>query len=444
METLYTLAIFAALLVIVAIPYWHRTAKRKRDALATYEKNIKAGTLHTATLHPRIDLMACIGCAACVRICPENTLGIINGRAAVVSGSRCIGHGLCADVCPVGGITLQFGTPRAGMEIPWYNEQHESNIEGLYIVGELSGMGLIRNAVAQGLKAMDDILYKQRHSAANGYDVVIVGAGPAGIASALACKEHHLRYIVLEQDDIGGTVLHYPRRKLVLTSPVELPLYGRLKISEIEKEELLRIWKEIIARYSLNILTQHKVDNIQQHGDRFVTRTESGEFASASVVLAIGRRGSPRKLNVPGEHLPKVMYRLIEAETYTQQDVLVVGGGDSAVEAAIGLASQRGNSVTISYRKTEFVRLKEKNERRINEFARSGKIRVLFDSNVVEIQPETVIVRQGNILHTLPNDYVFIFAGGELPAEFLRRIGVKLRANESEHETTIRTSIGQG
>jgi len=330
---------------------------------------------------------------------------------------------------------MQFGTPRQGMEIPWYNDNYESNVKGLYIVGELGGVGLIKNAVNQGMKAVNDLLQKKRRGPSNGYDVVIVGAGPAGIAAALACKANNLKYVVLEQDEIGGTVLHYPRQKLVLTSPVELPLYGKLKVSEIAKEELLVIWKDIIGRFSLNILTQHRVESIERNDSVFLIRAKGATFLAGAVLLAIGRRGSPRKLGVTGEDLPKVMYRLIEAGTYKQKHILVVGGGDSAIEAAVGLANQKGNTVTISYRKDDFVRLKEKNETRVREYMKSGKIKTIFNSQVAEIKPEAVLVQeQEKIIHNLHNDFVFVFAGGELPTELLKRIGIKLRTTEVEAE----------
>jgi putative YpdA family bacillithiol system oxidoreductase len=435
MESVFTFIIFLVLVSAIALPYWYRVAKRKKEARRTYEKNAKAGTLAPVTLHPKIDVASCIGCASCVRICPEDVLGIVGGYAAIVSGTKCIGHALCAEVCPVGAITMQFGTPRRGMEIPWYNDSYESNVKRLYIVGELGGLGLIKNAVSQALKAVNDIVSNRHRGPADGYDVVIVGAGPAGIAAALACKANSLSYVVLEQDEIGGTVLHYPRKKLVLTSPVELPLYGKLKVSEISKENLLEIWKEIIGKFSLNVLTQHKVESIDRIDNGFSVQAKGASFLAGSVLLAIGRRGSPRKLGVPGEHLPKVMYRLIEAETYKQNHLLVVGGGDSAIEAAVGLASQKGNVVTISYRKEDFVRLKEKNEKRIREFMQSGKLKTIFNSQVVEIKPEAVLVQEGDkIIHNLQNDYVFVLAGGELPTELLKRVGVRLRTNEVESE----------
>lgn len=431
MDSFNTILIFVALLALIAGPYWWRVMRGRRDAHRTYQKNAKAGLLQPVTLHPGINVTTCIGCASCVKVCPEGVLGIVGGHAAIISATKCVGHSLCADVCPVGAITMQFGTPREGMEIPWYDEHHESNVPGLYIIGELSGMGLIKNAVKHGVAAVQEVVRKRRRGPTGGYDVVIVGAGPAGIAAALACKANNLRYVVLEQDEIGGSVLHYPRKKLVLTSPVDLPLYGRLKLSEISKEELLAIWKDIIGKYSLNILTQHKVESIDRANGGFVVRAKGTVLTSGAVLLAIGRRGSPRKLGVPGEDLSKVMYRLIEAESYQQKHILVVGGGDSAIEAAVGLANQQGNQVTLSYRKEDFVRLKEKNERNIREYMKAGRLKVMFNSNVLEIKSDVVVVQEGvKIMHNLQNDFVFVFAGGELPTELLKRIGVRLRTSE--------------
>jgi thioredoxin reductase (NADPH) len=365
-------------------------------------------------------------------VCPENVLGIVGGRAAIVNGLRCVGHSLCAEVCPVGAITLGFGTPTQGMEIPHYDDNYETNVSGLYIVGELGGIGLIRNAVNQSTKAIDHVAATRRESSAE-YDVLIVGAGPAGLSAALASEAKKLRYVVLEQDTIGGTIYHYPRQKLVLTSPVELPLHGILKVSEITKEELLGIWQSIVSGFKLNILTNHKVENLERKDDCFVIKSGGKEWTATNVLLATGRRGSPRKLRVAGEELSKVAYNLIEAKSYHHKHILVVGGGDSAVEAAVGLASQTANTVTMSYRRESFVRLKEKNEQRINELMKSKKVNVLFNSNIGEIKPQTVVlVQEGGTKSEIPNDLVFIFAGGELPTELLKKAGVRLRTSEAE------------
>ncbi|MBI5214697.1 MAG: NAD(P)-binding domain-containing protein [Ignavibacteriae bacterium] len=435
MESLITLLIFLVLLLLVGVPYWRRTILHRKQAEEAREKNVKVGLHEPVTLHPRIDVMTCIGCGSCVRACPEDVLGIVDGRAAVVHGARCIGHSLCADACPVNGITMTFGTPKQGMEIPFYDENFMTNIAGLYIVGELGGVGLIRNAFEQAKKAIEHIATSNTPSLQNSnttFDVAIIGAGPAGISAALSAKEKELTHIVLEQDDFGGSVLHYPRQKLVLTSPVELPLYGKLKYSEISKEDLLVLFNSLIKNHELNIQPKQKVEAITKEETFFTVRTSTQTITARNVVLALGRRGSPRKLGVPGEQLPKVYYKLIEAESYNNKHLLVVGGGDSAVEAAIGLARQKGNTVTLSYRRESFVRLKEKNEQRIQEMIHAGKIHALFNSEVMEITSESAIIKeQSNLIHNIKNDVVFIFAGGELPAEFLKKIGVQLRTKES-------------
>jgi putative YpdA family bacillithiol system oxidoreductase len=299
------------------------------------------------------------------------------------------------------------------------------------VAGELGGIGLIKNAVAQSIKAIDHIARKK--SSALPYDVVVVGAGPAGMTAALASHSKNLRYVVLEQDSIGGTIFHYPRQKLVLTSPVVLPLHGTVKVSEISKEELLQMWKSIVAGFKLNIMTGQKVDSLEKIPGGFTVKANGKEYSTAHVILAIGRRGSPRKLGVLGEELSKVSYQLIDAKAYHHKHLLVVGGGDSAVEAAIGLATQSANTVTISYRRESFVRLKEKNEQRVEELIKSKKIIAIFNSSVSEIKSQSVaIVGADGTTAEIPNDFVFIFAGGEAPTELLKKIGVRMREGEGD------------
>jgi putative YpdA family bacillithiol system oxidoreductase len=327
---------------------------------------------------------------------------------------------------------MGFGKPKQGMEIPVYDEHYKTNIDGLYIIGELGGVGLIRNAFQQSKKAIEHIATNKLPGDQE-FDVIIIGGGPAGIGAALAAKAQNLRHIVLEQYELGGSILHYPRQKVVLTSPVDLPLYGKLKVSEITKEELLELLNTLISQFKLSVRTKMKVESILSQGSIFQVQTGSELFSAPHVVLAMGRRGSPRKLGVPGEELTKVYYRLIDAETYASKNVLVVGGGDSAIEAAIGLARQKGNRVTISYRRDSFMRLKEKNEERINQMIKSGHIQAIFNSDVREITPTDVSVgKNDGTTETLPNDFVFVFAGGEMPAEFLKKIGVQLRTEEIE------------
>lgn len=428
-ETVITTLIGAALAGSSILPYFlkHRAAEKKAK-----QKMLKiAGTEQTVpvALHPQIDLLECIGCGTCVKACPESgVLALVGGQATLIHAAKCVGHGLCAEQCPVGAIKMGFGSAGRNASLPAITEHHETNIPGIYIVGELSGIGLIRNAVQHGIHAIDHIAASGTTRSGNINDVLIVGAGPAGLAAALAAKKSGLRYTLLEQGDIGGTILQYPRRKIVLTSPVELPIWGRLKFTETTKETLLDIWQQIIAKCMLKIQTNERVLEIHQTDGAFEVTTTVGKHVARKVVLALGRRGTPRKLGVPGEGLSKVTYRLIEAESYQNCDIMVVGGGDSAVEAAVALAGQKGNRVTLSYRKEEFTRIKERNEKNLKELRQQEKLKVLLASEVQEIRPEAVSLQYKDKLMEIPNQYVFIFAGGELPYDFLKKTGIQLRS----------------
>jgi len=326
---------------------------------------------------------------------------------------------------------MGFGSPKQGEEIPWYDDNYQTNVPGLYITGELGGIGLIKNAIAQSKRAIQYIIQKNVKDGKLSYDVVIAGAGPAGLTAALAAHANGMRYAVLEQGSIGGTIFHYPRQKIVLMSQVELPLYGKLKFTEITKEELLKIWLDIIQTNKLNIQTNAKVESILPIQGGFQIGFSGSTITTKNIILALGRRGSPRKLSVPGEEQSKVAYQLVDAEAYLQKRILIVGGGDSAIEAAVALARQKGNTVTISYRRSDFVRLKEKNEKQLKDLMHSKKVKVIFNSQVQEIKSDSVVLKEDpDHVHTLSNDFVFVFAGGELPIKLLKRTGVRLRTEE--------------
>ncbi|MDQ1344996.1 MAG: thioredoxin reductase, partial [Pseudomonadota bacterium] len=314
-----------------------------------------------------------------------------------------------------------------GIDIPLLSPSFESTVPGIFIAGELGGMGLIRNALSQGMQAVNAIhKHRPRARGAGALDLLIVGAGPAGFAASLTAMSHGLKFATVEQDSLGGCVFQYPRAKMVMTSPVTLPLVGRLRFGHTSKEALLEFWRGVERKMNLPMHYGERVESIRREGDGFLVRTTRGEHRAASVLLAIGRRGTPRKLDVPGEELPKVVYRLVDPDQYKGQDVLVVGGGDSALEAAASVAENGGRQVTLSYRGDAFSRAKPRNRERVAAAARSGRLQVLLESQVRRIGPASVVLAfQGRELE-LANDAVIVSVGGILPAEFLQKVGVQV------------------
>jgi thioredoxin reductase/Pyruvate/2-oxoacid:ferredoxin oxidoreductase delta subunit len=438
METVATWLIAGSVLSFFLVRYWREHKRMEAEAREMAERGPRLLEGPKAQ-HPRILTDACIGCGACVSVCPEGeVLALIDGKATIVNGHKCIGHGLCAEGCPVGAITMVMAKPSSGADMPIISEEYETSVPNLFIVGELSGLALIKNAVNQGRECVDVIAQRLRISAlqqtANDiWDVIIVGAGPAGISASLRAAEHGLKALTLEQEAVGGTVSKYPREKLVMTSPVEFPLHGRFSKSTLSKEDLLTFWEKIIARNDLNIHTGEGVDVVQKSADSTIgVRTARGEHRARAVVLALGRTGTPRKLGVKGEELPHVLYRLIEADHYTNKNILIVGGGDSAIEAAMGLAHQPGNKVTLSYRRGEFSRLKNRNAERIAEHIAAKKVDVIFNSRPIEFRVGAAVIDSEGEIRELPNDFVWVFAGGTSPSDFLKAAGVTFGTNETE------------
>ena len=419
-----TLLIYLIPLLLVLVLY--RKRHRKKDVLfrSRLEEAIKSGIPEPLTLHPIIDPNKCLGSGTCVRACPEHALGIVKGKAMLVAPDHCIGHGACQSACPFEAISLVFGTEKRGIDIPLVKPTFETNVQGIFIAGELGGMGLIRKGVDQGARAMETI---RKNRARDGeLDVVIVGAGPAGLSGSLAAKEAGLRFVTLEQEDgLGGSVYHYPRRKLAMTAPMKLPIVGMFDRREISKEELLDFWNKTITQTGLKIHFSERMDSLQKIHDGFVVKTPKAEYRAANVLLAIGRRGTPRKLGVPGEEQPKVVYRLIDAEQYRGQHVLVVGGGDSAAEAALAIAAERGTTVTVSCRGEEiFTRPKDKNRVQLKQAVEKRRLTVYANADVKEIGSDNVTLLYEDKDIVLKNDAVIICAGGTLPTPMLKETGV--------------------
>lgn len=414
---------YLALLVLAMVGYLGWRRGRQRAHAAALQRAQAAGLVEPLSLHPVVDPVRCIGSGTCAQACPEQALGVVGGKAVLLDASACIGHGACAAACPVDAIQLVFGSERRGVDIPQVSPQFESNVPGIFIAGELGGMGLIRKAAEQGRQAMDAIRRRPRGDWP--LDVVIVGCGPAGLSAGLAAMSHGLQFRLIEQEaSLGGAVFHYPRQKVAMTAPVTLAMVGKVHFTEVAKERLLAFWQDIVTRTGLPIQFQERFLGAVPEADGFVVRTNQGEFRCRSVLLALGRRGTPRKLDVPGEDQAHVVYRLADPAQYRGQAVVVVGGGDSAVEAAVTIADEPDTTVTLCYRGEAFARVKPRNRERLALLRRQGRVEVLLKTEVARIEPGVVHLTDGARHLQRPGDAVIVCIGGELPTPLLKSIGV--------------------
>ena len=428
MQNISLLIYLTPLLIILAIYVRHKKHINRRGKARLREAK-EAGLTEPASIHPVINPGRCFGSGACVKACPEKALSIVNGKAMLTDASHCIGHGACLTACPTDAIELVFGTEKRGMDIPFVNPSFETNVNNIYIAGELGGMGLIRKAAEQGKQAIESMLQKKNEG--NEYDVVIIGAGPAGLSASLAAKEHQLNSITIEQEEsLGGAIYKYPRNKVAMTQPVELPIVGRVEMYDISKEELLGFWQRILRDHKLKVNFNERMETVTKTATGYTVKTSKATYQTANLLLAIGRLGTPRKLDVTGEDQAKVVYRLTDPEQYCQKHVLVVGGGDSALEAAISISEQPGTTVTLSYRSEAFGRVKPKNRERLQRAEASKRLTVQLKSSVKEIRLDTVKIELADkkIVEIL-NEAVIICAGGVLPTPFLIEIGVMVETH---------------
>ncbi|MCY1721079.1 NAD(P)-binding domain-containing protein [Prolixibacteraceae bacterium Z1-6] len=429
--------IYGSVGLLLFVVFWIYIRKQRKESKQVDEKIKVAkeeGLFEPVSLHPVVDVNSCIKSGACILACPEHDiLGIRNGKATVINASRCVGHGACFHACPTQAISLFMGTEKRGVDLPHVNQNFESNVPGIFIAGEMGGMGLIKNAVEQGKQAIVNLAKGIKSKHQSEYDLVVIGAGPAGISASLQARKMGLKTITLEQDTLGGTVYTFPRQKIVMTSPMDLPLHGKAKLYETNKKELLDLWTEVLEKNKIEIREKKKAEEITVTDGGFIVKIKTGETLSAQkVLLAIGRRGTPRKLGIPREDSEKVAYRLLEPELIHNKKIVVVGGGDSAIESALLLMHE--NEVTLSYRKDKFSRLKPKNNEKIIEAISKNKISVVLNSNLISIEENSITLQlnaAGGDLK-LGNDLVYIFAGGELPTDFLQKAGIKISTKFGE------------
>ncbi|MBL8749335.1 MAG: NAD(P)-binding domain-containing protein [Planctomycetes bacterium] len=464
MSWLFSLPVLFLAIVLLALLRRRHELRHHADNMAERARARTRGSDKARLQHPRIDLSACIGCGACVRACPEDgVLALAFGQAVIVHGARCVGHGLCAAACPTNAIALTLGDIKDRKDLPAVDEGLEAvGVPGLFLAGEITGFALVRTAVQHGGLVASRVAARiaageaPKGVAKGPLDLLVVGLGPAGVSCLLGAKERGLRCLGIDQAaEIGGTVAAYPRKKLVMTQPMDLPLHGRLGRLEYSKEELVELWQGLVAEHDLPVKTGVVLQKIERTGDHFVVTTNRGVLRSHHVCLAVGRRGSPQRLGVPGEDLPKVAYSLLDAEGYHGRSILVVGGGDSAIEAAMALAEQGDNQVTISYRRDAFSRLKARNEERIGAAVAAGTVQVRFGTVVKEITPEGALLASAGeaaveaaggvataVEHVAADD-VFVFAGGTPPFPLLEAAGVSFDSSLRPEER-IATDRGTG
>jgi dihydropyrimidine dehydrogenase (NAD+) subunit PreT len=419
--------------LVLAIAHLARRTRRHRKTAAALRDAEERGVRVPLTLHPVIDPDICIGSLTCLKSCPEgDILGVVNGAARLVHADHCIGHGKCAAECPVDAIKLVFGTSERGVDLPMVDEYFESSRPGVHIIGELGGMGLIKNAVTQGLQVGQRLAEKMPKRNGSDPDVVIVGAGPAGLAAALRLREAGRSFRVLDQGSLGGTIANYPRQKVVMTEPFQVPFFGKVSKKLISKEELLSIWERALEKGKVTIDEGVKVTGIEGSNGAFRVQTSKGAVNAGKVVLATGLRGTPRKLGARGEDLPKVTYRLMDSEQYDNCDVLVVGGGDSALEAAMQLAEQSEARVSISYRGDSFAKCRDANRNKMAALVKAGRVRALMSSEVDLITEAEVVLTVAGSPKVIPNHFVIVNIGGEVPLEFLGKLKISLEKHFGE------------
>lgn len=418
----------AALLVFGGLRLSARRRARRRE-----QARRQLGVVQPAAVRrvPQVDVATCLGCYACVDACPYDVLEVRRYVAVVARPDDCCGLTLCEQRCPNGSLVVSDGAPID--DRPRVKDTLESvDVPGLYLAGDLTGLPLIRNAINQGAHAVREIAERQGRARDLDLDLIIVGAGPAGISAALEAKARGLTAKLLEQATVAASIKSFPRGKLVFDQPLGMPMVGDLWLEESTKEELLGKWLRIVRRAELDLCEGLRVTRVERQREAFVV-TALGEdgaertYRARNVLLAIGRRGSPRRLDVPIAEAAesRVFYSLVDARALAGQRVVVVGLGDTAMETAIALARQPDTRVTLVYRGSGFRRGKARNIDEVKRLVGQGRVRLAFDSTVARVEPDHVVLRTTAGQERVDADAVFVLIGAILPWEFLGAVGVR-------------------
>ena len=412
-------------------------------ALGALAEDLRARTRRRVLVKPVVDPPLlhsinddrCIGCEACVDVCPTEVLDLVDHKARVVRFSDCVQCEQCANACPTTALVMYRAgsTPRT-LTVPELDEHFQTGVPGQYLIGEVAGKPLVKNAANLGRAVIEHIartLPPERDEAV--LDVAIVGSGPGGLSAGLTCLRSKLRCVVLEKEHmLASTVGRYPKGKLFMAEPASDRNVSFLPVFDATKEELVAAWQRVVESVQLPVKLGEAVETVKRGDDGlFTIKTTVATYRARAVVLATGLRGKPRLLAVPGANLEKVKSRLDDPDVFAGKAVLVVGGGDSAVEAALSLA-QGGATVTLSYRGDGFKRCKAGNQKRLADASAASQVRVLLESNVKEFTADAVTIQLADkTVETMPNDGAFVLIGADTPVVWLEANNV--RFVEREH-----------
>ncbi len=458
--------------------------------------------------HPVINTATCIGCHACVDACPHDVLAIVNGKATPVAIEQCMEDTSCQVECPTvpkSCIVINTNKKIPERKVPNRDPQFMTNVPGVYLIGDVSGVPLIKNAINEGGSVVDHIVEDLKHTGKNGntdYDVAIIGIGPAGLSATALAKQRGLKYIAIEQDQVVGTIQQtYQAGKYVYFNPVDKAVKGGINLAGAgaTKEVMVGSWMETIRSNGLIINEYESCKSVKAAGETFIVETDQDkskrkmQYSVRRVILAIGNRGTPMKLGVPGEdakvvvtatemvmpafcnkcgekrvgdnrfclncgqkYVPKlkqtpafeddkVKYKLTDPNDYSGKHIVVVGAGNSAIEAAVDLAAYRSddgtqltgwrdNTVSLVIRSNLKGDLKLGNKMLVYECIDEGKITAYFGQTIKEITPTEVVLmsarerdaKTAKETARFQNDYIFALIGGEKPTKFLESIGIKI------------------
>jgi thioredoxin reductase (NADPH) len=423
----------------------HSVAARRKEKKEEAQRKAKS----TASAGEKYDVLInynkCVPIGACVKACPFDVLAMVphpdrGGKVLpkAVNLEQCKACRACEESCGVKAIqVVTAGESAAALSLPEIDANYESNVPGLYVIGEAAGKPLVKNANNLGFHVVNHMLTDglapgHAQSAGLDYDVIVLGAGPAGLSAAVSAKKVGLRALLLERHEAFANTHRkdYPKGKEVIAEPIDVQSLGHLPIFTATKEEVLAAWGAVIEKEQLDIRYHTRIESIERDDSGFTVLTDSARYDALRVVIATGARGSPRRLAVPGAELPHVRYALEDANEFANVACVVVGGGDNALETAIFLSdAQRGKkgSVALVYRGNSFKRARAEARAEVEARAKAGRLTVHLDTNPIEIRANTIALeKKGGAKLDVRADAVFTMLGAEPALDFLSRIGVKI------------------